>query len=78
MEKDELNSDVIILVTGLFVLSETLVRSGEKSMDQAPGPSAEQGTEEMPETAEDEPVLPRLGLRFQDDFLSQVIKTTED
>ena len=47
-------------------------------MDQTPGPSGERGTEEMPETAEEELVLPRLRVRFQDDFLSRVIKTTED
>ena len=42
-------------------------------MDHTPGPSGEQGTEEMPETAEEEPVLLRLRVRFQDDFLSHVI-----
>ena len=44
MEKGELMSDVITLVTGLFVLSETLVPIGVESMDQAQGPSAEHGT----------------------------------
>ena len=78
MEKGELDSDVTTLVTGSFVPSETLVPSGEESMGQTPGPSGERGTEEMPETAEEELVLPRLRVRFQDDFLSQVIKTTED
>ena len=47
-------------------------------MDHTPGPSGEQGTEEMPETAEEKPVLLRLRVRSQDDFLSQVIKATED
>ena len=47
-------------------------------MDHTPGPSGEQGTEEIPETAEDETVLLRLRVRFQDYFLSQVIKATED
>ena len=47
-------------------------------MDHTPGPSGEQGTEEMPETAEEKPVLLPLRVRFQDDFLSQVIKATED
>ena len=78
MGKNELYSDVTTLVTGLFVPSETVVASGKESLDHTPGPSGEQETEEMPETAEDEPVLPHLGVRFQDNFLSQVIKTTED
>ena len=47
-------------------------------MDHTPGPSGKQGTEEMPETAKVDPVLLRLRVRFQDDFLSQVIKATED
>ena len=64
MEKREVDSDVTTLVTGLFVPSETLVPSGEGSMDQTPGPSGEQGTEEMPETAEDEPVLPRCDFKM--------------
>jgi len=55
MGKDELDSDVTTLVTGLFVPSETLVPIGEESLDQTPGPSGEQETEEMPETADDEP-----------------------
>ena len=78
MEKGELDSNVTTLATGSFVPSETPVPSGEESMDQTPGPSGEQGTEEMPETADEELVLPRLRVRFQDDFLSQVINTTED
>ena len=64
MEKDELDSDV---VTGSSLPSESPVLSGEEAMDQTPGPSGEQETKEMPETAEEEPVLPRLRVRFQDD-----------
>ncbi|KAK2555843.1 hypothetical protein P5673_022487 [Acropora cervicornis] len=68
MEKDDLDSDV---VTGSSVPSESPVLSGEEAMDQTPGPSGEQETKEMPETAEEEPVLPRLHVRFQEEFLSQ-------
>ena len=38
MEKGELDSDVTTLVTGSLVPSETLVPSGEESMDQTPEP----------------------------------------
>ena len=38
MEKGKLDSDVTTLVTGSLVPSETLVPSGEESMDQTPGP----------------------------------------
>ena len=72
MGKDELDSDVTTLVTGLFVPSETLVPIGEESLDQTPGPSGEQETKEMPETADDEPDFKMIF------YLSQVIKTTED
>jgi len=41
-------------------------------LDQTPGPSGEQETEEMPETADDEPDFKMIF------YLSQVIKTTED
>ena len=68
MEKGELDSGVTTLVTGSFVPFETLVSSGEESMDQTPGPSGERRTEEMPETAEEELLLPRLRVRFQDDL----------
>ena len=60
IEKDELDSDV---VTGSSVPSESPVLSGEEAMDQTPGPSGEQETKEM-------------RVRFQDEFLSEVI--TED
>ena len=75
MEKVELDSDV---VTGSSVPSESPVLSGGEAMDQTPGPSGDQETKDMPATAEEEPVLPRLRVRFQDEFLSQAIKTTED
>ena len=75
MEKKELDSDV---VTGAPVPFESPVLSGEEAMDRTQGPSGEQGTKEMPETAEEKPVLQRLPVRFQDELLSQVIKSTED
>ena len=41
-------------------------------MDQTPGPSTEQPTEESSESAEEQLVLPHIHVRFQDDISSEV------
>lgn len=41
-------------------------------MDPTPGPSTEQGTTQPSEPTEEELVLPRLRVRFQDEISSEV------